>query len=136
MITPAQCRMARAALAIGVRELAALADVSSMTVTRFENGRSAGYPETLQKVRSALESAGVIFVEENGDGPGVRLRKDVSAKMVSLDEKVADVRRGPERDVDQMGVDQDEVARDTKRSPKRALKQMKDAIAKDCERKR
>jgi hypothetical protein len=23
----------------------------------------------------ALESAGVIFVEENGDGPGVRLRK-------------------------------------------------------------
>jgi hypothetical protein len=26
-------------------------------------------------VRRALESAGVIFVEVNGDGPGVRLRK-------------------------------------------------------------
>ena len=25
--------------------------------------------------RRALESAGVIFVEENGEGPGVRLRK-------------------------------------------------------------
>jgi hypothetical protein len=24
---------------------------------------------------AALESAGVIFVEENGEGPGVRLRK-------------------------------------------------------------
>jgi hypothetical protein len=27
------------------------------------------------RVRAALESAGVIFVEENGEGPGVRLRK-------------------------------------------------------------
>jgi hypothetical protein len=26
-------------------------------------------------VRAALESAGVIFVEENEEGPGVRLRK-------------------------------------------------------------
>jgi hypothetical protein len=26
-------------------------------------------------IRAALESAGVIFVEENGEGPGVRLRK-------------------------------------------------------------
>jgi hypothetical protein len=26
-------------------------------------------------IRRALEKAGVIFVEENGDGPGVRLRK-------------------------------------------------------------
>ena len=75
MITPAQCRMARAALAIGVRDLAGLAGVSAMTVTRFENGRSGGYPDTLQKVRDALETAGVVFVDENGEGPGVRLRK-------------------------------------------------------------
>jgi hypothetical protein len=27
------------------------------------------------KCRPALEAAGVIFVEENGEGPGVRLRK-------------------------------------------------------------
>jgi hypothetical protein len=27
------------------------------------------------RVRAALESAGVIFVEENGEGPGVRLKK-------------------------------------------------------------
>jgi hypothetical protein len=26
-------------------------------------------------MRRALESAGVIFVDENGEGPGVRLRK-------------------------------------------------------------
>jgi transcriptional regulator with XRE-family HTH domain len=67
--------MARAALEIGVRELATMAGVSAMTVTRFENSKSAGYPDTLQKLRSALEAAGVIFIDENGQGPGVRLRK-------------------------------------------------------------
>ena len=30
----------------------------------------------LELVRAALESAGVIFVEENGEGPGVRLSKE------------------------------------------------------------
>jgi hypothetical protein len=30
-----------------------------------------------EALRGALEAAGVIFVEENGDGPGVRLRKAV-----------------------------------------------------------
>jgi transcriptional regulator with XRE-family HTH domain len=73
MITPAQCRMARAALTIGVRELAQKAGVSAMTVTRFENGHSSGYPETLEKLQRALEAAGVEFT--NGDQPGVRMRK-------------------------------------------------------------
>jgi transcriptional regulator with XRE-family HTH domain len=75
MITPAQCRMARSALEIGVRDLAKLAGVSAMTVTRFENGHSEGYPATLEKLRAALETAGVEFIAENGGGPGVRLRK-------------------------------------------------------------
>jgi hypothetical protein len=29
---------------------------------------------------AALESAGVIFVEENAEGPGVRLRKSIKAE--------------------------------------------------------
>ncbi len=74
-IVPAQCKMARAALGLGVRELATLAGVSAMTVTRFENGHSGGAPDTLAAIRAALEAAGVIFVAENGEGPGVRLRK-------------------------------------------------------------
>lgn len=67
--------MARAALQIGVRDLAKLASVSAMTVTRFENGHSSGAPDTVAAIRAALESSGVIFVAENGEGPGVRLRK-------------------------------------------------------------
>jgi hypothetical protein len=30
---------------------------------------------TVTAIRAALESVGVIFVDENGEGPGVRLRK-------------------------------------------------------------
>ncbi len=65
MLTPAQCRMARAALEIGVRDLAAMAGVSAMTVTRFENGHSEGYPATLEKLRHALELAGATFPGDN-----------------------------------------------------------------------
>lgn len=46
-----------------------------MTVTRFENGHSSGASETLAAIRTALEKAGVIFVDENGQGAGVRLKK-------------------------------------------------------------
>jgi transcriptional regulator with XRE-family HTH domain len=79
MITPEQCRMARAALQIGVRDLAKLAGVSAMTVTRFENGHSDGAAVTLEKLRAALEAAGVEFIAENGGGAGVRLRKGLGS---------------------------------------------------------
>jgi transcriptional regulator with XRE-family HTH domain len=47
--------MARAALQIGVRELADIADVSPMTITRFENGHSGGHAATLRKLQAALD---------------------------------------------------------------------------------
>jgi hypothetical protein len=31
--------------------------------------------KSIDAMRAALEAAGVIFVDENGHGPGVRLRK-------------------------------------------------------------
>jgi hypothetical protein len=46
-----------------------------MPPTRFENGQSGGQAETLRKLQSALETAGVEFIAENGGGPGVRLKK-------------------------------------------------------------
>lgn len=71
---PAQCRMARAALELGVRELADAAKVSTNTVTRFERGEPLR-ERTVDAMRAALEAAGVEFIAENGGGPGVRLRK-------------------------------------------------------------
>lgn len=67
--------MARAALQIGVRDLAKMAEVSAMTISRFENGHSGGQAETLRKLEASLQNAGVVFTPENGNGPGVAIRK-------------------------------------------------------------
>jgi DNA-binding XRE family transcriptional regulator len=64
-----QCKMARAATGLGVRELASLADVSPATITRFERGEEL-MPRTVQAIRTALEAAGVEFI----NGTGVKLR--------------------------------------------------------------
>lgn len=66
--------MARTALGWGVRDLAREAGVSTDTVARLERGEDLK-PATIAAIRTAFEAAGVIFVDENGEGPGVRLRK-------------------------------------------------------------
>lgn len=73
-ILPVQCRMARAALGLGVRDLAAAAKVSPDTVARFERGDEL-MERTIAALQQALESAGVTFIDENGGGPGVRLSR-------------------------------------------------------------
>jgi transcriptional regulator with XRE-family HTH domain len=74
MITGLHVRMARAALKWGVRDVAKAARVSPATVTRIEAERSAN-AATLAAVRTALEAAGVEFLDENGAGAGVRLQR-------------------------------------------------------------
>lgn len=65
--------MARIALGLRIRELAALAKVSPDTVARLERGEELK-ARTVDALRRALESAGVEFIPENGGGLGVRLR--------------------------------------------------------------
>jgi transcriptional regulator with XRE-family HTH domain len=65
--------MARAAVGLGVRELAALTRVSPDTIARFERGDILK-DRTVEAIRTALEAAGAEFIAENGGGPGVRLR--------------------------------------------------------------
>ena len=74
MIDSVQVRMARAALGWGVRDLAVYAGVTANTVSRFENGADA-LGSTLRKIQRALEDAGIEFIDENGGGPGVRLKQ-------------------------------------------------------------
>jgi transcriptional regulator with XRE-family HTH domain len=68
--------MARAALGWGVRDLASKAGLAANTVSRYENGADA-YGETLTKVQRALEQEGIIFIDQNGGGPGVRLKDPI-----------------------------------------------------------
>ncbi len=77
IFTLVQCRMARAALGWGVRELAAAAKVSTDTVARFERGDELK-ERTINALQRALEAAGIEFT--NGDQPGVRLTKAAAAR--------------------------------------------------------
>jgi transcriptional regulator with XRE-family HTH domain len=74
ILLPVQCRMARAALGWGVRELAAAAKVSIDTVARFERGDELK-ERTIEALQLTLEAGGIEFIDENGGGPGVRLKK-------------------------------------------------------------
>ena len=67
--------MARVATGLGLRELAILADVSPNTISRLERGEELR-TSTIDAIRTALEAAGVVFLPENGNGPGVALRRD------------------------------------------------------------
>ena len=74
MLLPVQCKMARVAAGLGVRELAEMAKVSPDTVARLERGEPLK-ERTVEAIQRALEAAGVEFIPENGGGAGVRLRK-------------------------------------------------------------
>jgi transcriptional regulator with XRE-family HTH domain len=76
--------MARAALELGVRELALAAQVSTNTVTRFERGEMLK-ERTVAAIRVALEAAGVEFT--NGGQPGVGLRRFRKGDLVRLSEQ-------------------------------------------------
>jgi transcriptional regulator with XRE-family HTH domain len=77
ILLPLQCRMARAALGLGVRDLAAAAKVSVDTVARFERGDELK-ERTVDALQRALEAAGVEFT--NGDQPGVRLTRAAATR--------------------------------------------------------
>ena len=67
--------MARAALKWTVRDLAEATGLHRNTITNIEVGRYAGDPISLETIEKILAGAGVEFIDENGGGPGVRLRK-------------------------------------------------------------
>ena len=74
-VTSAQVRMARAALDWTVRDLAEASRLHRNTITNIETGKYAGDTATLAAIEQVLKRAGVEFIDENGGGPGVRLRK-------------------------------------------------------------
>lgn len=73
--SPQQCKAARSLLGLHQEELCKLADVTIKTLSDFESGKTSPYTSTLDKLRDALEKAGVVFVDPNGLGPGVRLKE-------------------------------------------------------------
>jgi DNA-binding XRE family transcriptional regulator len=80
MIKPSQCRAARGLLEWSQQDLATTAGVSQVTVHQLEAGSTQPRRATLDVIRRAFENAGVEFIDGNGGGPGVRLRKPANEK--------------------------------------------------------
>jgi transcriptional regulator with XRE-family HTH domain len=74
-MSPAQCRAGRAILGLTQPKLAHDAGLGLSTVVDFERERRQVSLDAINSIRRALEEAGVEFIEENGGGPGVRLRE-------------------------------------------------------------
>ena len=76
-LTSAQIRAARSLIRWSANDLAAASALSVATIRRAELKESETALTTANDlaIRRALEAAGVEFIDENGGGPGVRLRK-------------------------------------------------------------
>ncbi|WP_428032799.1 helix-turn-helix domain-containing protein [Ancylobacter sp.] len=72
-------KAARALLGWSQTDLANASAISEPTIKRLESqdGELGGRVDTAAAIRAALEAAGIIFVDENGEGPGVRLKKGI-----------------------------------------------------------
>ncbi|MDH4992405.1 helix-turn-helix transcriptional regulator [Aquamicrobium lusatiense] len=75
MISSEQCRGARAMLGWSQGQLATKAAVSRATVVDFERGTRVPHRNNLTAIRVALETAGIVFIPDNGGGLGVRFDK-------------------------------------------------------------
>ncbi|MDE1974319.1 MAG: XRE family transcriptional regulator [Hyphomicrobiales bacterium] len=74
-IRPGQCRAGRALLEMTQTDLASHAGVGLSTVVDFEKQRRVVSAAAVKAIQDALIRSGIEFIDENGGGPGVRLRK-------------------------------------------------------------
>jgi hypothetical protein len=79
-LTSSQIRAARALLQWAASELSRQSAVSLRTIQRAELAETSMTAANDLAVRRALEAAGVEFIDENGGGPGVRLRQRAKPK--------------------------------------------------------
>jgi transcriptional regulator with XRE-family HTH domain len=87
MIEAAQVRAARALIGWSRAKLADAAGVSVSIVEQFETGAPGPIvDEAVEKMRAALEAAGVAFIARNGGGAGVRLRKGRESKYLGWED--------------------------------------------------
>ncbi len=76
-VSTRQIKAARALLSWSQSDLSLTSGVSIPTIKRLEarDGPLSGYPATAKRIISAFDAAGIEFIDENGGGVGVRLRR-------------------------------------------------------------
>ena len=75
LISSQQCRAGRALLDLTQPDLASRAGLGLSTIVDFERARRPVSNAAIGAICRALESAGVDFIDENGGGAGVRLKR-------------------------------------------------------------
>jgi transcriptional regulator with XRE-family HTH domain len=82
LITTRLIKAARALLGWSQGDLARRSGISEPTIARLESaeGELGGREDTGKKIKNAIVNAGIEFIDENGGGPGVRLRKRASKR--------------------------------------------------------
>ncbi|CAH1649862.1 helix-turn-helix domain-containing protein [Chelatococcus asaccharovorans] len=88
MITPAQCRAARALLNWNQRQLAAEANIGVSTLRDFEISKRVPVKNNLLAIRAVLEAAGIVFLEDGqpaiGSGVSLSRKEDEGLKPEQL----------------------------------------------------
>lgn len=77
-ITAAQIRAARGLLDWSRETLAEKSGLSLRTLASIEAGEGNPKPETINLICKTLMAAGLLFIKQNGGGPGVRLKRKSS----------------------------------------------------------
>lgn len=80
LMTPAQCRAARALLGMTQPKLAKESGLGLSTIVDFEKMRRQVSDQAVEAIQIALKRNGVILIDENGGGRGVRLRHRARAR--------------------------------------------------------
>jgi len=81
-ITGAQLRAARAILNLSAQELADITRLSRGTIQRAELETAQITASNTARIVETLEALGVIFIPANGEGPGVRTKKQRPKKKL------------------------------------------------------
>ena len=81
MILGVQIRAARGLLGWSQSDLAKASGLALSTIKRMEGSGEGirGTAQNVWKLRCCLEEGGVIFIDENGGGPGVRLSSRITS---------------------------------------------------------
>ena len=74
IISAGQCRAGRALLDITQPDLASRAGLGLSTIVDFERARRPVSSAAIRAICTALQTAGIEFIDENGGGAGVRFR--------------------------------------------------------------
>jgi len=74
ILSPALCRASRAFLALDVAGLVKKSGVPRSVIAEFEKGGKQPQAQDLAALQRAFEEAGITYLDDEGNGPGLRLR--------------------------------------------------------------